>query len=175
MTFISCGCNQMNIRRQLWFTSLLLPTGTLFSLSAVKPATARAFHTNVTPVQQVSPYFNPAPAQQFLDSLFPRLLSPAIFPSYRSTRSVSWKILKLIVSLKLETMFLPLAGNGSCHKSRFAGPSNQLAHAYVPFLSPRICKESCHPETYFQVCDCHFLETLTRSMSARIKIPMVML
>lgn len=164
----------MNIKRQLWFTSLLLPTGTLFSLSAIKSATARAVLTNVTPVQQVSPYFNPAPAQQFLDSLFPKLLSPTIFSSYRSTRSVSWKIPKLIVSLKLETMFLFPAVNGLCHKSRFAGQSNQLAHADLPFLSPRICKVSFHLETYYQDSDCHFLGTLTRSVTARIKIPMVM-
>lgn len=139
MTFISCGYNQMNIRRQLWFTSLLLPTGTLFSLSAIKSATAGAFHTNVTPVQQVSLYFNPAPAQQFLDSLFPKLLTPTIFSSYRSTRSVSWKIPKLIVSLKLETMFLFPAGDGGYHKRRFAGQSSQLAHTYMPFPSSRIC------------------------------------
>lgn len=173
MTFISCGYNQMNIRRQLWFTSLLLPTGTLFSLSAIKSVTARAFHTNVTPVQQASPYFNPAPAQQFLDSLFPKLLSPTIFSSYRSTRSVSRKIPKLIVSLKSEMRFLFPAGNSWYHKRGFAGQSNQLAHAYMPFQSPRICKVSCHLETHFQDCDCHFLETLTRIVTVRIKIPMV--
>lgn len=148
--------------------------GLFFPLSAIKSVTAGAFHTNVTPVQQASPYFNPAPAQQFLDSLFPKLLSPTIFSSYRSTRSVSWKIPKLIGSLKLKTRFLFLAGNSWYHKRRFAGQSNQLAHVYMPFLSPRICKVSCHLETYFQDCDCHFLETLTRIVTVRIKIPMVM-
>lgn len=94
-----------------------------------------------------------------------------MFSSYRSTRSVSWKIPKLIVSLKLETMFLFPTGNGSCHKSRFAGQSNQLAHAYLPFLSPRICKVSCHLETYYQDCDCHFFRNIDQKCDCQNQNP----
>lgn len=101
---------------------------------------------------------------------FSNCYHPPCFSSYRLTRSVPWKIPNLIVTLNLEVMFLFPGGNGSCHRRWLAGQSNQLAHTYLLFSSPRVCSVSWNLQTYLPVMWLSSLEIFTRNVIDRIKL-----